>query len=153
MSNVGRPRTELKGCPFDGATTRDSNGQCHCRNVLYRERRKAPQQEKKIEKTFNQALKAGKTPEEALVILRDAVPALKPTRKPRAEKAAPAKKAAKPEPKPEPEPEAKPRYVLTVDGFEETPYARKDAAIKNGVRSGEPFTVTYKGKIVHTSDA
>jgi hypothetical protein len=36
MSNIGRPRTGLKPCPHCKSKDRDSNGQCHCRNVLYR---------------------------------------------------------------------------------------------------------------------
>ena len=36
MSNINRPRTGLPKCPHCGDTTRDSNGQCHCRNILYR---------------------------------------------------------------------------------------------------------------------
>ena len=36
MSNAGRPRSGMKPCPFCGSRNRDSNGQCHCRNVLYR---------------------------------------------------------------------------------------------------------------------
>jgi hypothetical protein len=39
-----------------------------------------------------------------------------------------------------------------VDDWEETPYARKDAAVKNGVRSGKGWQVTYKGKVVASSD-
>ena len=175
MSNVDRPRTGLKACPFDGATERDSNGQCHCRNVLYREVRKAPQQKAKIEKTFNGLLKDGEPIVVALNGTREAVPALVRTTK----KAAAAKKAAKPkgekastatkpkakkatkkaaataEKAAEPEAEKatdKARYVLTVADWEEKPFARKDAAIKAGVRSGEDWKVVYKGKTVAASD-
>lgn len=122
MSNVGRPRTGFKPCPHCGSTDRDSNGQCHCRNLAYRAARKA-------------ALAATK-------------------------KAKPAKAQPKPEVKKtkqfkdtvvhtttEPA-----RYVLAVDGEDERKYARKDAAIKNGVRSGREWTVSYKGKIVATSE-
>ena len=176
MSNANRPRTGLKACPFDGATDRDSNGQCHCRNVLYREVKKAPQQKAKIQKAYDGMLKDGESIAAALEAARTAVPALaRPTKK----AAVPAKKAskktaskqakkaqakaekiiaeefAKVEEKQAEAAKAtadKPRYLLQVDGWEETSYARKDAAIKNGVRSGKPWTVVYKGKNVATSD-
>jgi hypothetical protein len=40
MSNLGRPRAGLPGCAVCGSTDRDSNGQCHCRNLAYRLTRK-----------------------------------------------------------------------------------------------------------------
>jgi hypothetical protein len=161
MSNIGRPRTGLKACTFCGSTERDSNGQCHCRNIVYRLVAKAPQQKTKIIKTFNAALAEGENIEGAANMTRAKVPAVGKVKVPAAKKVA--KKAAKkakkaPAKKSEPTPvpvgpdETKPRYILTVDGFEETPYARKDAAIKNGVRSGQEWTVTYKGKTVATSE-
>jgi hypothetical protein len=157
MSNIGRPRTGLKACTFCGSTERDSNGQCHCRNIVYRLVAKAPQQKAKIIKTFNAALAEGENVEGAANVTRAKVPAVGKVKVPakKAAKKAPAKKAAKkaePTPAPVGPDETKPRYILTVDGFEETPYARKDAAIKNGVRSGQEWTVTYKGKTVATSE-
>ena len=168
MSNAGRPRTNLKACPFDGATERDSNGQCHCRNVLYREVRKAPQQKAKIQKTYDGLLKDGEGVVGALAGARAAVPALAAaSRKPAATKA-PAKKATKkaatskpvkekaekPAPAAKAEKPAPDRYVLHIeDGFTDPKgYARKDAAVKNGVRSGESWKVMLKGKTVAASD-
>jgi hypothetical protein len=142
MSNINRPRVNMKPCKFDGATDRDSNGQCHCRNVAYREVRKAVTQKTKIMKAYDGALLDGASIEDALAATRAKVPAL-------VKKAAP-KKAKKAEPK-KVEPE---RYTLQVDDdlTEDKQYARKDAAIKNGVRSGEAWKVIYKGKVVAESD-
>ena len=155
MSNIDGKRTGLKPCKFDGSTDRDSNGQCHCRNVAYRLVSKAPQQKAKILKAFNAALADGENVEGAANVTRAAVPATGKVRKPAAKKATkkaavkPKAEKATPAPTEKPTPE---RYILVVDGFEETPYARKDAAIKNGVRSGQEWVVNYKGKTVATSE-
>lgn len=179
MSNAGRPRTGLKKCPHCADTTRDSNGQCHCRNVLYRALRgTAKATAEKARRVYNDALKANKgNIDKALTEMREEFPSLAAKtrkapadKKPKAEKKTPAQKkaavkkadkiideakqkaaeAAKAdEPKAEPE-----RYVLHIEDewTDPKPYARKDAAIKNGVRSGEAWRVVYKGKVVAVSD-
>jgi hypothetical protein len=140
MSNAGRPRTGFKPCQHCGSTDRDSNGQCHCRNVAYREARKAALA--KTQKPKQNKKKAQPKPQPPITVPKKAkgLKVVHTTTEP---------EPVKTEPTPKPTPE---RYILTVDGFEETPYARKDAAIKNGVRSGMEWTVTYKGKIVATSE-
>jgi hypothetical protein len=182
MSNVNRPRTGLKACTFDGATDRDSNGQCHCRNVGYRLVRKAPQKKTAILKAFDGALKDGKSIEDAVAAAQGAVPALAPKPRKAPAKKTPAKGKKTSSTKPPkgqkakdkaaeivkeavekvtgteavaPAEKADPaRYVLNIldDFTDPKPYARKDAAIKNGVRSGEVWNVTYKGKVVAQSD-
>jgi hypothetical protein len=176
MSNVGRPRTGLKACPYCKDTTRDSNGQCHCRNVAYRALRGAPKTTaEKARKVYNDALKGNKGDvDKALAAMREEFPSLAAKarkapadKKPKAEKkTAKQKKAAvakadkiiedakaavaeKAETKAEPE-----RYFLHIDDDFTDPkaYARKDAAVKNGVRSGEQWHVVYKGKTVAASD-
>ena len=59
MNNIDRPRTGLPSCKFCGSTDRDSNGQCACRNVLYRLTHKPNQTDKQVKtitKTFNSLL-------------------------------------------------------------------------------------------------
>src|SRR5690349_18964771 len=93
MSNVGRPRTGLKKCAYCGSTKRDSNGQCSCRNTLYRALRNAPKSIKgKVTTHFNVALKNKKgDPQSALAVTREAYPAIAPKpRKAATKKAAPA---------------------------------------------------------------
>jgi hypothetical protein len=98
MSNVNRPRVEHKPCPFDGATVRDSNGQCHCRNVLYRLTHKpnlTDRKVKEITKAFNLAIVEGKSVEEArdLVSPAKAAAAKKAPSAPKKGKKTPAKPA------------------------------------------------------------
>ena len=91
MSNINRPRTNLKPCPFDGVTKRDSNGQCHCRNVAYRTISQivGDEQKAKARKTFDAALKKGATIDEARAKIAPAKAAKKAPAK--AAKKAPAK--------------------------------------------------------------
>jgi hypothetical protein len=182
MSNIGRPRTGLKACGYCGSTERDSNGQCHCRNVAYRVLRTAAKTTAdKARRVYDSALKSNKgSVEKALASMREEFPSLaaKARKAPADKKAASTKKGstkktaaakthdpAKPEKagdkgltpeqagaqdtKSEPE-----RYVLNIldDFTDPKPYARKDAAIKNGVRSDAAWNVTYKGKVVAQSD-
>ena len=173
MSNIGRPRTGLKACAYCGSTERDSNGQCHCRNVAYRVLRTAAKTTAdKARRVYDAALKTHKgDTDKALAAMREEFPSLaakarkapadrkaaspkKAAKKAAAKKAAPAKKTpeqagAEDSGKAEPE-----RYILNIedDFTDPKPYARKDAAIKNGVRSDEKWNVTYKGKVVAQSD-
>lgn len=62
MSNKGRPREGMKPCEFCGSTSRDSNGQCSCRNNLYRLMRKVATD---IPETFNELVAKGYTPKGA----------------------------------------------------------------------------------------
>ena len=76
MSNTERPRTKMKPCPYDGDTSRDSNGQCHCRNVLYRLTRTAatPADAETMTEVFNKTVKKkGKTVVDARIAARAAV--------------------------------------------------------------------------------
>lgn len=155
MSNVGRSRTGHTACQYCKSTERDSNGQCHCRNIAYR----ALRGNDKAKAFYDSALKASKGDiVKALQATREEFPSLV---KPPADRKASVKKAVKKaeadlaaetkdaETKAEPE-----RYILVVkDDFTDPfPYARKDAAIKNGIRSGDAWEVTYKGKVVAQSD-
>jgi hypothetical protein len=180
MSNVGRPRTGLKPCPNCGSTARDTNGQCACRNALYRiTRRAATDDVARIKKSFDTAIGNGSGDvEEARAVVAKKFPYLAkkaPAKKAPAKKAAKGKKAAAakkaaapkpskkaqaqapaaPAPKPEPAAPAadpKARYLLQVEGeAEPRRYARKDAAVKNGVRSGKAWEVLYKAKVVAAS--
>jgi hypothetical protein len=92
MSNTDRPRTNMKPCPFDKSTDRDSNGQCHCRNVLYRLSRVItdPETFEAASKSYNNALKKGKTIDEAREAAKKKAGIAKP-----AKKAAPAKSTSK----------------------------------------------------------
>ena len=69
-------------CPFCGLTDRQSNGQCRCRNVLYRAIHAVPgATEGEIAqgtKVYNDEVSAGATPDVARDIMRDLVPALAP---------------------------------------------------------------------------
>jgi hypothetical protein len=191
MSNVNGKRTGLKPCTFCASTNRDSNGQCRCRNTIYRATRGAADAtKKKAIKHFDAALKTAKgDPAKALASTREEFPSLAPKRA--AKKAAPAKKttpakkaaakkAAAPAKKAAAKKAAAPKkgkaadaaadaiveetkkavapsvgkYVLEIkDGFTDPKgYARKDAAVKNGVRSQEEWTVTLNGKVVAQSD-
>lgn len=127
MSNKGRSRTGFKPCQHCGSTDRDSNGQCACRNKAYREKAK------------NAAKSNAPLPAKA--------PTKKATKK--AESVAPEAtvEATPPAAKAAPE-----RYLLMVLGEEVVPYARKDAAISNGQKSGRDWRVEYKGKVVAVSD-
>jgi hypothetical protein len=172
MSNVGRPRTGLRACPYCGSTERDSNGQCACRNTLYRLRQRASTADQpKVKTTYDDVLKGkGGSIEDAVLAVRQKFDYLAPKKA-----AAPTKggkgKASKPEPKKATKAQKKAqvekaekviedakakagpaRYLLDVEGQDQKAYARKDAAIKNGVRSGQAWTVTYKGKVVAGSD-
>jgi hypothetical protein len=170
MSNADRTREAKPACPFDGATVRDSNGQCHCRNVLYREWQKDLSIKDDMTLIFNKALLDGDSIETALAAVRAEFPHLVRTRKINATPtpAAPPAVVETPavvedEKKPTTaeiikdevavEKAEKPRYVLAfVPSGQTTEYARKDAAIKAGVRSGGEWTVSYKGKKVAQSD-
>jgi hypothetical protein len=192
MSNVNGKRTGLKPCEHCGSKNRDSNGQCRCRNTLYRALKDAPAATKqKATKHFNAALKTAKgDAAKALASTREEFPSLAPKRKAPADRKSPAKKTAAKKATPAKKTAAKKatpakkaatpkkgkaadeaadaiveetrkavapsvgKYVLEIkDGFTDPKgYARKDAAVKNGVRSNEEWTVTLNGKIVAQSD-
>jgi hypothetical protein len=175
MSNIGRPREGMKPCPHCGSKDRDSNGQCRCRNTLYRLTKPLTKTDAaRAKEIFTEVLnRKGGTAEKAQAEVRVAFPtpvrAAKAAKKAVAKKTI-AKKAAKPPTRVQREAEdaavkaAKKvaddatekrdpeRYLLVLDDFEEVKYARKDAAIKNGVRSGQAWKVVYKGKVVAQSD-
>jgi len=167
MSNVGRPRTGLKKCTHCGSTKRDSNGQCNCRNTLYRALRGvAKTTAEKAAKHYNVALKNKKgDPQAALAITREAYPALQPKRA--AKKAAPAKKAvakktAKKAASKKAEtvavtPKKAPRYTAVLSDGETKTVARKDAAINWAVKQANgsqtwQVKVEGSGKVVAVSD-
>jgi len=187
MSNVGRPREGMKKCVRCNSTKRDSNGQCACRNVLYRALRNViPAKRAKIVAFYDEALKTNKgNVAKALAATREDFPSIAPAKKAPAKKtltkrqqtivnsrkAAIKKAAASEKAQREAEdeavkkarkeadkailnrPEAKNRYVLTGANVNETStFARKDAAIKNGIRSGGAWTVTRNGKVVASSE-
>jgi hypothetical protein len=159
----------MKACGHCGSTERDSNGQCRCRNTIYRATRGAAKATAdKARRFYDSALKASKGDVvKALQGTREEFPSPAPARKapadrkPKAERKTPAQKKAATKKaeeiiedarkavaeKAEPE-----RYLLVVDDFEEHRLARKDAAIKRGIKSGQPWTVFYKGKVVAASD-
>ena len=161
-----------KPCAFDAVVERDSNGQCHCRNVLYREWQKDLTIKDNISKVYNESLLDGGTIADALAVVREAFPSLVKTRRinPKPSPAAPAevvedeedvKAVLEADVVPiadimdavSEELKTKPKYVLVFQpSGQETEYARKDAAIKNVVRSGGEWAVTYKGKTVAQSD-
>jgi hypothetical protein len=167
MSNIGRPRTGMKPCPYCGDKNRDSNGQCRCRNAAYRAfRGVAKTTADKARKVYNDALKNNKGDvAKALTTTREEFPSLVKVRQP-ADRKAPTKKATKPKKGKDADKAADaivekakekakaPRYVLVIkDGFTDPyEYARKDAAVKNGVKSGEEWEVTLNGKVVAQSD-
>lgn len=184
MSNAGRPRTGFKPCPFCASKERASNGQCACRNSLYRLTKAATSDSmaKKVAVLFNGAVKSGDATK-AVARVREEFPSLArtktaPTKKALAKKTEADKRAARVAAKENKKnadvaakdkaahadvtvdalldgPASKPeRYVLNIldDFTDPKPYARKDAAVKNGVRSGEDWNVTYKGKVVAASD-
>jgi len=89
MSNVGRPREGLKPCRFCKSTERDTNGQCHCRNVLYRATRLVTKSTAdKAKAHYNAVLVAKKGDiEKALADTREEYPSLvKPRAKSKGEK-------------------------------------------------------------------
>jgi len=95
MSNKGRPTAGLKPCPHCGSGDRDSNGQCRCRNVLYRLTKGLNPRtgdKARARDLYNETLaKKGGTVEKATAALRAEFPA--PARKVREAKKATAKKA------------------------------------------------------------
>jgi flagellar biosynthesis GTPase FlhF len=105
MSNVNRPRKGMKACPHCASTDRDSNGQCHCRNVAYRALRgSAKTTAEKARKVYDATLKSAKgDTDKALAAMREEFPSLAAKarkapadNKPKAEKKTAAqKKAAK----------------------------------------------------------
>lgn len=103
MSNANRSRTDKKPCQFDGSTERDSNGQCHCRNVLYRLTHRPNLTDEQVDAlttVFNRNVKKDDVSvDEARVIARDKVlgkPKPPAAKKAAAKKAAPAAKKAAP---------------------------------------------------------
>jgi hypothetical protein len=193
MSNVNRPRTGMKPCAFDGATDRDSNGQCKCRNVLYRlTQRAATADQPKVKVTYNDVLKGTKGAqdkqiEKAVAAVREAFPylaakktaAAKSGKAPKAEKKTAAQKkaavkkadkiideakqkaaedaavkAAKAEADKATEAKVgKGKYVLVLADGTTSEYARKDAAVKAGIRAEQDWQVKApSGKVVAVSD-
>jgi hypothetical protein len=85
MSNAGRPRTGLKQCSKCRSTSRDSNGQCHCRNVLYRlKARAAKKDQPKIAALYDDTLASTKGKvDRAVAAVREEFPSLAKPRKAR----------------------------------------------------------------------
>lgn len=100
MSNTDGKKEGLRPCPYDNSTNRDSNGQCHCRNVLYRLSQKVNKADRpKVAKVYNDTLEANKDtlkPVENIETALTAVRAKFPALKPKVALKAPAKKAAAP---------------------------------------------------------
>lgn len=183
MSNVNRPRTGLKPCPFDGSTERDSNGQCACRNTLYRlVQRSTTGDAPNVKVTFNDVLQGKKknTIPDAVEAVRKAFPYLAPQPRKAAEKKAAAPKAEKKtaaqkkaavkkaekiieEATDKAVKKAKAdadkavaksgKYTLVLADETTTEYARKDAAVKAGIRAKQEWRVIApSGKVVAVSD-
>ena len=93
MNNIDRPRTGLPSCKFCGSTDRDSNGQCACRNVLYRLTHKPNQTDKQVKtitKTFNSLLETMTVVEARNIVSPRKTAAPKKTSKPKHEVIKPA---------------------------------------------------------------
>jgi len=75
-------RATGRACTVCGSPDKQSNGQCACRNVLYRSTRNLGFSEADIlagSKVYDEAITQGETPIEARRLMREAVPALAPT--------------------------------------------------------------------------